>query len=356
MKKGSEMKTYNVAILGATGMVGQHYIRLLQNHPWFRVKALTGKESVGRKYVEAVRGEAPPPPKEIAEMEVLPTDPKHVDADFVFSCLPTEAARESEPKFAEAGFPVFSDAAAFRMEPDVPLIVPEINPDHLNLVNIQKRRRGWDGYIVTTPNCTTVGLVLPLYPLNKELGLKKVFVTTMQAVSGAGYPGVPSLSILCNVIPYISGEEKKVETESTKILGRLEQDRIVFDDVEVLATCTRVPTLDGHMEAVVAETERKPDYDMVVRILEDFTGLPQELNLPTAPRRPIVVRREEDRPQTRIDVDAGTIPGMSISVGRIKVVDNKVRMVTLSHNLIRGAAGGTILTAELAHHMGLLDR
>ncbi|MEM2872461.1 MAG: aspartate-semialdehyde dehydrogenase [Candidatus Caldarchaeum sp.] len=349
------MKTYSVAILGATGMVGQHYIKLLNNHPWFKVRALTGKESVGKMYVEAVRGEAPEPPKDVAEMEVLPTDPKHVDADVVFSCLPTEAAREAEPRFAEAGFPVFSDAAAFRMEEDVPLIVPEINPEHLQMVKGQKKNRGWDGYIVTTPNCTTVGLVLPLHPLSRELGVKRVIATTMQAVSGAGYPGVASLSILGNVIPYISGEERKVETETCKILGRLVDGRIVHDDVDVLATCTRVPTLDGHMESVVVETEKQTDKETVAHLLSEYVSLPQELGLPTAPRRPIIVRLEEDRPQTRIDVDAGSVPGMSVTVGRLRVVGNKVRLVSLSHNLIRGAAGGTILTAELAKHFGLLD-
>ncbi|MEM2237363.1 MAG: aspartate-semialdehyde dehydrogenase [Candidatus Caldarchaeum sp.] len=349
------MKPYSVAILGATGMVGQHYIRMLQNHPWFRIRCLTGKESVGRKYVEAVRGEAPMPPKEIAEMEVLPTDPKRVDADFVFSCLPTEAAREAEPKFAEAGFPVYSDAAAFRMEKDVPLIVPEINPDHLNLIKTQRKNRGWDGYIVTTPNCTTVGLVLPLHPIQKSLGIKRVIVTTMQAVSGAGYPGVASLSILGNIIPYISGEEGKVETEAVKILGRFVDDRVVSDDMQVFATCTRVPTLDGHMESVFAETEKNADLETVSHLLEEYVSLPQELNLPTAPRRPIIVHRENDRPQTRIDVDAGSIPGMSVSVGRLRVYNNTVRFISLSHNLIRGAAGGTILTAELAHHFGFLE-
>ncbi|MEM0440494.1 MAG: aspartate-semialdehyde dehydrogenase [Candidatus Caldarchaeum sp.] len=349
------MKKYSVAILGATGMVGQHYIKLLHNHPWFRITALTGKESVGKKYVEAVRGEAPAPPKEIAEMEVLPTDPKKIDADFVFSCLPTEAARESEPKFAEAGFPVFSDAAAFRMEEDVPLIVPEINYEHLNLVKKQRKSRGWDGYIVTTPNCTTVGLVLPLHPLQLNFGIRRVIVTTMQAVSGAGFPGVASLSIIGNIIPYISGEERKVETETGKILGRLVDDHVKFDDVVVHATCTRVPTLDGHMESIYVETEKSVTAETVREAFENYVSLPQELNLPTAPQRPIIVRKEPDRPQTRIDVDVGSVPGMSVSVGRIRAENSVVKFISLSHNLIRGAAGGTILTAEVAKHLGLLE-
>ncbi len=348
------MKRFDVAILGATGMVGQHYIKLLSNHPWFRITALTGKDSVGKKYIEAVRGEAPTPPKNFAEMEVMPTDPKYVDADFVFSCLPTEAAREAEPVFAKAGFPVFSDAAAFRMEPDIPLIVPEINPEHLALIDGQRRNRGWEGYIVTTPNCTTVGLVLPLHPISREIGLNRVVVTTMQAVSGAGYPGVPSLSILGNVIPYISGEERKVETEAGKILGRMENGMIKNDPTQVFATCLRVPTVDGHLESILVEAKRPTTLEEVEHILEDYVSLPQELNLPTAPLRPIIVRREADRPQPRVDADAGTVPGMAVSVGRLRVDGNNVRMISLSHNLIRGAAGGTILTAELAVHYGYL--
>jgi aspartate-semialdehyde dehydrogenase len=349
------LKRFKVAILGATGMVGQHYIKMLKDHPWFKISCLTGKESVGKKYVEAVRGEAPPPPSNIADMEVLPNDPKYVDADFVFSCLPTEPARESEPIFAQAGFPVFSDASAHRMESDVPLIVPEINPEHLGLVNIQRKNRRWDGYIVTTPNCTTVGLVLPLHPLWRALGLNRVVVTTLQAVSGAGYPGVASLSILGNVIPYISGEEYKVETETRKILGRIENGAVKYDETYVIATCTRVPTIDGHMESILAETRNPSTAEEIVNLLEEYVSLPQELNLPTAPRRPIIVRREPDRPQTRIDVDAGSVQGMAVSVGRIRVDGNNVRMVSLSHNLIRGAAGGTILAAELAAHQGFLD-
>ena len=352
------MKKLKVGILGATGLVGQHYIKLLADHPWFKITALTGKESVGKKYAEAVRGEAPDPPREIAEMEVLPTDPKYLDVDFVFSCLPTEAAREAEPKFAEAGFPVISDASAHRMEEDVPLIIPEVNPSHLMLVEEQRRRRKWDGFIVTTPNCTTVGLVLALYPIYKSYGLKEMHVTTMQALSGAGFPGVPSLSIMGNIIPYISKEEEKVEQETMKILGEYSNGAVKPVSFPVEITCTRVPTIDGHLEAVYVETEKEAKPDEVKMLLNEFTSIPQELNLPTAPRRPIIVREEPDRPQPRIDVDAGSIPGMSITVGRIRQgkKPNRINFLVLSHNLIRGAAGGAVLTAELAHRYGLFNK
>jgi len=350
------MKQFSVSILGATGLVGQHYIKMLSNHPWFKISGLTGKESVGRKYIEAVRGEAPDPPKHIAEMEVLPTDPKKVDADFVFSCLPTEAAKEVEPKFAEAGFPVFSDASAHRMEADVPLIVPEVNPTHLKLVEAQRRNRGWDGFLVTTPNCTAAGLVLALHPIHLRYGIKKTYVTTLQAVSGAGFPGVPSLSIMSNVIPYISGEEEKVEVETNKMLGTLEDNRVKPAAITFGITCTRVPSLDGHLESLFIETANPVDSSELKHILSEYVSLPQELRLPSAPHRPIVVREDKDRPQPRLDSDAGSVPGMSVTVGRIrKGKDSQsLGMVILSHNLIRGAAGGTILTAELAHHQGLL--
>ncbi len=350
------MKQLKVAILGATGLVGQHYIKLLARHPWFKIATLTGKESIGKKYVEAVRGEAPDPPKEIAEMEVVPTEPKYVDADFVFSCLPTEAAREVEPSFAKSGFPVVSDASAHRMDEDVPLIIPEVNPGHLKLVELQRKRRGWDGFIVTTPNCTTVGLALTLYPLHKTYNIKKAVVTTMQAVSGAGYPGVPSLSIMGNVIPYISGEEKKVEIETLKILGNLENSIVKPASLEIETTCTRVPTIDGHLESLHIETERPINVDEAKSVLAEFASVPQELNLPTAPRRPIIVREEQDRPQPRIDADAGTVPGMSVTVGRVRQGKRPttLNLLLLSHNLIRGAAGVAILTAELAHHYGML--
>ncbi|MEM2910529.1 MAG: aspartate-semialdehyde dehydrogenase [Nitrososphaerota archaeon] len=351
------MKQIRVAVLGATGMVGQRYVSMLSRHPWFKLSCLTGKESIGKKYGEAVRGNPVDIPSSVADMEVLPTEPKYVDADLVFSPLPTEAAHESEPLFAKEGFNVVSDASAHRMEKDVPLIVPEINPGHIELIDVQRRNRKWDGYIVTTPNCTTIGLVMPLKPLHDAYVLKKVVVTTMQAVSGAGFPGVPSLSILGNVIPYISGEEGKVEKETLKILGRFKDGLIEPAHITIEASCTRVPTIDGHLESVYVETEKAVGVDGVKKTLAEFKGLPQELNLPTAPERPIIVMEEEDRPQPRLDIYAGSVPGMSAVVGRIRSAKDEkaLKLFVLSHNTVRGAAGIAILTAELLHATGRID-
>lgn len=348
------MKEIKVAVLGATGMVGQRYVKMLSEHPWLKLSCVTGKESVGKKYREAIRGNVIDVlqfSSWVLDMEVLPTEPKHVDADLVFSPLPSEAAKEVEVAFASEGFAVVSDAAPNRMEEDVPLIVPEVNPEHLELIDVQKKRRKWDGFIVTTPNCTAVGLVMPLKPLYDAFGLKKVVVTTMQAVSGAGFPGVPSLSILCNVIPYISGEEKKVEVETLKMLGSLKDGRIVPAQIFIDASCTRVPTIDGHLESVYVEMDRDVSVEEVRVAMEEFKGLPQKLGLPTAPKDPIVVLKEEDRPQPRLDIYQGSIPGMSAVVGRVRQGKdrNSVKFFVLSHNTIRGAAGVAILTAELLH-------
>ncbi|MEM4238359.1 MAG: aspartate-semialdehyde dehydrogenase, partial [Nitrososphaerota archaeon] len=277
------MGRLGVAILGATGMVGQIYVQMLSRHPWFEIKAVTGNSSVGKRLGEAYRGKGHVP-SEYADLEVLSSDPAKIDADLVFSCLPTKAAREVEPKFAAAGFPVVSDASAHRYWPDVPLIIPEVNPEHIELVESQKKRRGWDGYIVTTPNCTTVGFALPLKPLVDDFGLRYVNVVTMQAISGAGYSGVPSMAILGNIIPYIDGEEPKVSEEPRKILGTLVDGEIKPLDVQIDATCTRVPTIVGHLEAVQVELERDVSVEEVKESLSGFIGLPQKLELPSAPR------------------------------------------------------------------------
>lgn len=343
-------------MLGATGMVGQIYVQMLSRHPWFEIRAVTGNSTVGKTLGEAYRGKGHVPEK-YADLEVLPSDPAKIDADLVFSCLPTKAAREVEPKFAAAGFPVVSDSSAHRYLPDVPLIIPEVNPEHLDLIDVQRRRRGWDGYIVTTPNCTTVGFALPLKPLADDFGLKHVNVVTMQAVSGAGYNGVPSMAILGNIIPYIEGEEAKVSEEPRKILGKLVDSEVKPLDITVDATCMRAPTIVGHLEAVQVELSRDVPLEEVVASLAGFTGLPQKLELPTAPRRPIRVFSEEERPQPRLDSDAGEVPGMVISVGRVRKGKRPgtAMFVTLSHNLIRGAAGSAILTAELLYALRRLD-
>ncbi|MCS7145414.1 MAG: aspartate-semialdehyde dehydrogenase [Nitrososphaerota archaeon] len=344
------MSRLGVAILGATGMVGQIYVRMLSAHPWFEIKAVTGNSTVGKTLREAYRGKGHVPEK-YADLEVLPSDPSKIDADLIFSCLPTKSSREVEPKFAAAGFPVVSDSSAHRYWPDVPLIIPEVNPEHLDLIDVQRKRRGWDGYIVTTPNCTTVGFALPLKPLVDDFGLKYVNIVTMQAISGAGYNGVPSMAILGNIIPYIDGEEPKVAEEPRKILGTLTNGEVKPLDVEIDATCMRVPTVVGHLEAVHVELGRDASVEEVMDSMAGFTGLPQKLELPTAPRRPIQVFVDDERPQPRIDAEAGDVPGMVVYTGRVRKGrrPGTVMFVTLSHNLIRGAAGSAILTAELLY-------
>ena len=334
---------FKVGVLGATGMVGQKFVQLLSNHPWFKVTTLMASERrVGKRYGEEVDWiVSSEVPKEVRDLEMLPMDPKHCDADIVFSALPSDVARDVEPRFAKEGFVVASNASAYRMESDVPLVIPEVNPDHLGLIEFQKKNRGWDGFIVTNPNCTTIMLTITLKPL-MDLGLKGVRVATMQALSGAGYPGVPSLAIVDNVIPFIKGEEEKVESEPLKILGRFENGRIVPAEIDISASCHRVPVIDGHLEAVWAKFDREIDLDEVLRAFDSL----KPLNLPTSPEKVIVVRREVDRPQPRLDRDEGG--GMSVVVGRLKRVEKReVRYLVLGHNTVRGAAGASILNAEL---------
>lgn len=334
------MRSVDVAILGVSGTLGREYVRLLSRHPYFRVKTITGYTTVGKTLGEVLGDEDLP--SSLADLEIQPTQPKKVDADIVFSPLPNEVARRTEEEFAQAGFNVVSDAAPHRMDPDVPLIIPEVNPEQLSMLEAQKKNRGWDGLIVATPNCTAVGVALTLKPL-EPFGIRRVVATTMQALSGAGYPGVPSLDIVDNLIPFISGEEEKVAAETNKILGR-QQDPILF-----AVTATRVPVIHGHtvsMHVMFSEKVRPED---VEEELDGFRGRPQELRLPTAPQKPIIVLKHSNRPQPRLDRDAGTVPGMAVSVGRIRrgLDDNSVQFVQLSNNVIRGGAGGAILTAEL---------
>jgi len=333
------------AVLGATGNVGQIFVQLLNGHPWFKVSVVAASErSAERKYSEASRWRQPTPiPEDVADLDVVSIETKDVkDVDVVFSALPAEIAGKTEEEFAKAGYVVVSNASAHRMEPDVPLLNPEINCDHVSLIEEQRKNRKWDGAIVTNPNCSTAVLTLPLKPIYDEFGINRVVVSTMQAISGAGYPGVASLDIVDNVIPFIGKEEEKMETETLKILGSPTQPA----DFKVSASCHRVPTLDGHMEAVFVELKREADPDSVIAAMKNFVGEPQKLKLPTAPAKPVVVRREEDRPQTRLDRMEGG--GMSVVVGRVRKdpVIRGVKFVALGHNTIRGAAGCAILNAE----------
>lgn len=342
------MRGYKVAVLGARGMVGQWLVKLLSSHPWFKITALTSKRAAGAKYGEAVRwflgGDIP---EAVREMELVESSPKTLDADIVFSALPSDEARRLEPLFAREGFIVVSKAAAYRLDERVPLVVPEVNPDHLALVEAQ--RGAWDGAIITDPNCTTSILALPLKPIADAYGVRKVVVTTLQAISGAGYPGVPSYDLVDNVIPYIPGEEEKVRNELRKIFGKINGGRLIPAEFQVAATCTRVPVLDGHLESVYVETERPIDPVEAVRLLSEFRGRPQELKLPTAPQSPIMVVEGLDRPQPRLDRMAGSVPGMSVVVGRVRrgVGERSLLFLVLGHNLVRGAAGSAVLLAEL---------
>ena len=345
-----------VGVLGATGAVGQRFIQLLENHPWFRVTALAASErSAGKPYAEAVTWRLDSPiPDAVREIPVALCEPG-LDCDLVFSGLDSSVAGPIEAAFAAADYGVVSNSKNHRMDDDVPLLIPEVNADHCGIIDYQRKRRGYDrGFIVTNPNCSTIGLTMALKPIADYFGIRKVAVTTMQALSGAGYPGVPSLEILDNVLPFIKEEEEKMERETLKLLGRYQDNRIKNAQTVVSAQCNRVHVQDGHMECVSVEMETKTSTEGLAEALRTHTGLPQKLGLPFAPRHPVIVRDEPDRPQPRIDRDAEN--GMAVTVGRIRpcpVLDMK--FVVLSHNTIRGAAGTAIMNAELLRTQGYLD-
>ena len=346
-------KKLRVGILGATGMVGQRFIQLLEHHPQFEITALAASDrSQGKTFAEActwrLAGEMP---QLVRRMPVSAPEPP-LDCDLIFSSLPGDIARQSEGGFARAGYPVISNSSAFRMDPDVPLLIPEINHEHLALIDVQ-RRNGQNGYIVTNPNCSTIMIALALAPLEKRFGVTSVVATTMQALSGAGYPGVASLAISDNVLPFIQNEEEKIEEETQKILGRFRDAAIEHAPMKVSAQCHRVNVSDGHLAAVRIQLANKATAAEISETLSSFRSLPQALGLHSAPDQPIIVRDEEDRPQPRLDRDAGN--GMSVTVGRLRP-DNVLdyRFVALSHNTIRGAAGAAILNAELLLAMGRL--
>ncbi len=353
------MKKLEVGILGATGMVGQRFVSLLENHPWFEVKWLAASEkSAGRTYVEAcnwrLREPMPPAVQQLRVHECKPGPPQAHVPQLLFSSLDSKVAGEVEKEFARAGHAVISNSSNHRMDPDVPLLIPEVNPDHLALVRLQRKQRGWNGMIVTNPNCTTVGLVMSLAPLEKAFGLEKVLMTSMQAVSGAGYPGVPTLDILGNVIPYIAGEEEKVERETQRLLGRLSDGQVKPGDFPVSAHCNRVLVEDGHMESISVSLRSKASLEDLLEAWRKFRALPQERGLPSAPRHPIIVREEHDRPQPKFDV--WVEGGMATVIGRVRPCPVlQFKYTALSHNTIRGAAGAALLNAELMKSEGYLD-
>ncbi|MDG6926271.1 MAG: aspartate-semialdehyde dehydrogenase [Nitrososphaerota archaeon] len=352
------MRQIKAALLGATGAVGQRYINMLPKHPYISLDVLMGGESAGKQYGEAVHWLfSDPVPDELAKARVKVARPESAaGCDVVFSALPSEAARDIEEKFAQAGFMVVSEASTHRMDPDVPLMIPEVNAPHLKLLERQGMKRKWEGGIATTPNCTVTGLAMVLKPLVERFGAQKAIVTTMQALSGAGYPGVPSLAITENIIPYIKNEEEKVAKEAKKILGALRDETIRPHDIPMGVSCNRVSVIDGHTETLYAEFDEEIDPRDAAKALADFRGPPQKLKLPTAPEQPIIVRTENDRPQPRLDRLAGTVPGMAVTVGRVRNgIDGKALQLTLlSHNTIRGAAGTAILTAELMEREGYI--
>ncbi|MBI2854158.1 MAG: aspartate-semialdehyde dehydrogenase [Chloroflexi bacterium] len=349
------MNKVKVGILGATGMVGQRFVQLLGNHPWFQVTEVAASErSAGKSYGESMFGRWKLPtaiPESIGNLVVKECVPG-LDCQVVFSALDAEIAGPIEQAFAQAGYVVSSNSRNHRMEPDVPLLIPEVNADHMGMIAFQKRNRGWKGMIVTNPNCSTIHLVIALKPL-MQFGLNKVFVTTMQALSGAGYPGVASLDILDNVIPYIGGEEEKMERETLKLLGRLGEGKFVPASITVSAHCTRVNVNDGHTECVSVKLEKKPGIDEIKAAFKAFNPL-KGLDLPSAPDHPIVLREENNRPQPKMDRDVEK--SMASVVGRIRECPLLgYKFVVLGHNTVRGAAGAAILNAELMKVKGYLN-
>ena len=350
----SPQQPIEVGILGATGMVGQQFIRLLAAHPWFKPTWLAASErSEGKAYGDAVAWRLDTPPADdIRRMTVHACTPGK-GPRLVFSALDASVATELEPAFAAAGHLVISNTRTARMDPAVPLVIPEVNADHLALIRRQRRERGWSGAIVTNPNCSTVVIAMVLAPL-RVFGLRSVMVTTLQAVSGAGYPGVPSLDILGNVIPAISGEEEKIESETQKILGAYADEAVTLHGVTVSAQTTRVAVIDGHTASMSVSLDARPSPEDVRAALRSFSGKPQALGLPSAPASPIDVSLAPDRPQPRLDAGKGA--GMTVTVGRVRpcpILGTK--LVAMGHNTIRGAAGAALLNAELMLADGWVD-
>jgi len=347
-------KKIPIGILGATGVVGQRFIQMLEHHPWFEVVWLAASDrSEGKVYEEAARWRLKTSiPQAVAKMKVSPATPEGAPK-IIFAALDSAIAAELEPGFADAGCAVVSNSSALRMKEDVPLVIPEVNPGHIRLIDIQGWRKKSGGYVVTNPNCSAIGLVLALAPLHQRFGLETVMAVTMQAVSGAGYPGVASLDILGNVIPFIPKEEEKLEAETRKLLGVLENGAVRDATFKISAQCNRVAVEDGHTESVSIKLKKSAKAEEIVEQWRSFRARPQEISLPTAPEQPVIYDYSVDRPQPRLDVNRGR--GMSATVGRLRpcgVLDWKFSV--LSHNTIRGAAGAALLNAELLKHDGYL--
>jgi aspartate-semialdehyde dehydrogenase len=347
-------KKIPVGILGATGIVGQRFVQMLEHHPWFEVAWLAASDrSEGKPYGEAARWRLKTAiPANVAQMQVSPAKPEGAPK-VIFAALDSAIAAELEPRFAEAGCAVVSNSSALRMAQDVPLVIPEVNYDHVKLIETQSWKKKSGGFVVTNPNCSAIGLVIALAPLHKAFGLDVVMAVTMQAVSGAGYPGVASLDILGNVIPYISKEEEKMEEETQKLLGQLNGAGVVPADFKMSAQCNRVAVEDGHTESISIKLKKKAKPEEIIAAWSSFRSVPQEKKLPSAPEKPILYTTAPDRPQPRFDAELGN--GMTTTVGRLRpcnVFDWK--FTVLSHNTIRGAAGAALLNAELLKEQGYL--
>jgi aspartate-semialdehyde dehydrogenase len=344
--------TLSVGILGATGAVGQRLIQLLDPHPEFEIEALTASESsAGDTYREAAKWRIDAPiPDSVAETEVRPTDPDSVsdDVQLIFSSLPSSVGEAVEPAFCEAGYVVSSNSSNARADDDVPLVIPEVNPDHLDLIEVQRDERGWDGALVKNPNCSTITMVPPLAAVDDAAGLDRVEVATLQAVSGAGYSGVSSMEIIDNAIPYIGKEERKMETESRKLLGDFDGAEVEWNDFDVAASCNRIPTIDGHLENVWADTEDDLSPSEAEEAMEAYPSL----DLPSSPDQLIEVFDEPDRPQPRLDRTLGD--GMTVSVGGIQETTHGLQFNCLAHNTLRGAAGASVLNGELLADTGYI--
>lgn len=348
------MQRIEVGVLGATGMVGQHFIKFLQGHPWFKITFLGASDrSAGKPYSEATSwrldGAMPASVEAMIVEECKPGKAPHL----VFSAMDASVATEIEQAFAAAGHTVVSNSRNHRMEADVPLLIPEVNPDHLKILPLQREKRGWKGQIVTNPNCSTITMALALAPF-KPFGIRRVLATTMQAVSGAGYPGVASMDILGNVVPFIGSEEEKMQQETQKILGDFVENSLRPLDARVSAHCNRVAVVDGHMVATSVELEHKPGESALIEAIRSYRGIPQQRQLPSAPPLPVQYMSEKDRPQPRRDASRDN--GMAVYIGRLRecpVLDYK--FIALGHNTIRGAAGAAVLNAELMHSEGLLE-
>lgn len=353
------MAKKKVAILGSSGMIGQRFAQMLAGHPYFEVVAYCASDrSDGKKLADVWRLSDVELDPSLGSSVIRGTNPKALakeGVEVVFSGLPSDVAGPVEDQCADQGIAVFSNAASHRMEKDTPILIPEINPEHLASLVVQKKRRKGRGFVVTNANCSVTGLAIGLKPLVDRFGFTDVNVATYQALSGAGYPGVPSLDILGNVLPYIKNEEEKMNEEGRKILGGYKNGAFVDSPVTIMASCARVNVRDGHLEAVFIRHQNMPSETEVIEALGGFRARPQTLKLPSAPEQPIIVRAEPNRPQPILDADAGSperARGMAVTVGRIRRQKDSLRFYLLSHNTIRGGAGGSVLNAELAHKEG----